>query len=67
MIKNMIKQQQMEAKGKKYRCEQDKKDKAKKQMHEKLAREENQRLEYENNVSKMELEEQQLIARLKNT
>jgi hypothetical protein len=32
----------------------DKKDKARKQMHEKLAREEGQRLEYENNVSRME-------------
>lgn len=36
-------------------------------MHEKLAREENQRLEYEQNVARMEQEEQQLIARLKNT
>lgn len=36
----------------------DKKDKARKQMHEKLAREEDQRLEYEANVTRMEMEEQ---------
>ena len=67
MIKNMIRQQQQEAKNKKFKCDLDKKDKARKQMHEKLAREDGQRLEYEANVAKMEMEEQQLISRLKNT
>jgi len=36
-------------------------------MHEKLMREEGQRQEHESNVASMEQEEQQLIARLKNT
>ena len=36
-------------------------------MHEKMAREENQRLEHEAAVQKMEMEELELIKRLKNT
>ena len=36
-------------------------------MHEKMAREESQRLEHEQSVQKMELEELELIKRLKNT
>ena len=36
-------------------------------MHEKMAREENQRLAYESSVQKMEMEELELIQRLKNT
>ena len=36
-------------------------------MHEKMAREENQRLAHESSVQKMEMEELELIQRLKNT
>ena len=36
-------------------------------MHEKMAREDNQRLEHEASVQKMEMEELELIKRLKNT
>ena len=36
-------------------------------MHEKMAREESMRCEHENSVSKMEMEELELINRLKNT
>jgi hypothetical protein len=36
-------------------------------MHEKMAREEQQRLEHEASVQQMELEELELIKRLKNT
>lgn len=40
---------------------------ARNQMHEKMAREEQQRLEHEASVQQMELEELELIKRLKNT
>lgn len=36
-------------------------------MHEKMAREEQQRIDHENSVAKMEMEELELIKRLKNT
>jgi hypothetical protein len=36
-------------------------------MHEKMAREEHQRLQHEQSVQKMEMEELELIKRLKNT
>ena len=36
-------------------------------MHEKMAREESQRMEHEGQVQQMELEELELIKRLKNT
>jgi hypothetical protein len=36
-------------------------------MHEKMAREEQQRIEYEASVQNMEMEELELIKRLKNT
>ena len=36
-------------------------------MHEKMAREESQRQDHENSVAKMEMEELELIKRLKNT
>ena len=36
-------------------------------MQEKMAREENARLEHESSVQKMEMEELELIKRLKNT
>lgn len=36
-------------------------------MHEKMAREEQQRIEHESSVANMEMEELELIKRLKNT
>ena len=36
-------------------------------MHEKMAREEQQRLDHESSVQKMEMEELELIKKLKNT
>jgi len=44
-----------------------KKERARQQMQEKMAREEQQRLEHEASVAKMEMEELELIKRLKNT
>ena len=47
-IKNMIKSQQMEAKSKKQIDFHEKKIRARNQMHEKMAREENERMGHEN-------------------
>ena len=67
MIKTLIKSQQDDARDKKQRDLFDKKMKARQQMQEKMAREETLRFEHEGQVSKMEMEELELIKRLKNT
>lgn len=67
MIKQLIRQQNDEAKEKKKMDLHQKKMKARLQMQEKMAREEDQRLQHEASVQKMELEELELIKRLKNT
>ena len=67
MIKNLIRDQQQEAKQKKQKELFDKKMKARQQMHEKMAREEQERLNHEAAVQNMEMEELELIKRLKDT
>ena len=67
MIKNLIKSQQDEAKDKKRRDQAERKMKARGQLHDKMSRDEHDRLEHERSVQNMEREEAELIQRLKDT
>ena len=66
-MKQMIKGQQRDAAEKRERDFQEKQFKAKQQIEEKALREEQTRIEHERLIAKMEQEELDLLARLKNT
>ena len=67
MIKNLIKSQQDEARDKKRTDLESKRMKARGQLHDKMSRDEQERLEHERSVQHMEREEAELIQRLKDT
>ena len=67
MIKNLIRSQQDEAKDKKRRDLGEKRMKARGQLHDKMTRDEQERMEHEHSVQNMEREEAELIQRLKDT
>lgn len=66
-IKNMIKYQQQEASQKRQMDFQDKQNRTRAMIEEKLTREQQEQMLYENEVARMEKEELDLIMRLKNT
>lgn len=61
MIKNLIKSQQDEARDKKRTDLESKRMKARGQLHDKMSRDEHERLEHERSVQHMEREEAELI------
>jgi uncharacterized protein with NAD-binding domain and iron-sulfur cluster len=63
----MIKQQKQEALEKRHLDQIDRQNKIKAQMEEKLARESYEQMMYEQEVARMEREEEELINRLKQT
>ena len=66
-MNNMIKQQKQEALEKRHLDQIDRQNKIKAQMEEKLARESYEQMMYEQEVARMEREEEELINRLKQT
>ena len=66
-MKQIIKSQQVDAKQKKVQDLQEKQNRARQQVEEKMLREEQTRLEHEAMVARMEQEELELIQRLQNT